>query len=106
MRFNASHRAKEPRALFVGRDARYIMNVHGRWRSPSDDAAVRSWARNVFTQAAPFATGGGYVNFLTEDESPRVASAYGTNYERLREVKQRIDPDNLFRMNQNIKPAG
>jgi len=90
---------------YPGRDAQYIMNVHGRWRSPSDDAAVRSWARDVFTQAAPFATGGGYVNFLTEDESPRVASAYGTNYERLREVKQRIDPDNLFRMNHNIPPS-
>jgi hypothetical protein len=89
---------------YAGRDARYVMNVHGRWESPADDAAVRSWARNIFEATKPFATGGGYVNFLTEDEAPRVASAYGTNFERLQAVKQKFDPDNLFRMNHNIPP--
>jgi hypothetical protein len=54
---------------------------------------------------SPFATGGGYVNFLTADEAPRVASAYGGNFERLRELKQRFDPHNLFRMNHNIPPG-
>lgn len=90
---------------YAGRDAHYIMNVHGRWRSPSDDQTVRTWARRVFTDTAPYATGGGYVNFLTEDERGRVPSAYGLNYERLSEIKQRLDPDNLFRMNHNIPPA-
>jgi FAD/FMN-containing dehydrogenase len=45
------------------------------------------------------------VNFLTEDESARVASVYGPNYERLRDLKSKYDPDNLFRMNHNIPPA-
>lgn len=89
---------------YAGRDASYVMNVHGRWRSANDDEAVRAWARRVFEQAAPFATGGGYVNFLTADESARVASAYGSNYERLRELKKQFDPGNLFRMNLNIPP--
>jgi hypothetical protein len=90
---------------YVGRDARYIMNVHGRWSDPRDDDPVRSWARQVFRNAAPHATGSGYVNFLTEDEAERVAASYGTNYPRLQLVKRRFDPDNLFRMNLNIGPA-
>ena len=90
---------------FGGRDASYIMNVHGRWSDPGDDAKVRGWAREVFQGAAPHATGGGYVNFLTEDESDRVAASYGVNLPRLQAIKRRYDPDNLFRMNLNIPPA-
>jgi len=89
---------------FVGRDARYIMNVHGRWQDPGDDARVRAWARRTFEDAAPHATGSGYVNFLTEDEAERVGASYGANYPRLQALKQRFDPDNLFRMNLNIAP--
>ncbi|HYP83083.1 FAD-binding oxidoreductase [Variovorax sp.] len=90
---------------YVARDARYIMNVHGRWADPADDERVRGWARRAFEDAAPHATGTGYVNFLTEDEFERVAATYATNHARLRAAKQRFDPDNLFRMNLNIEPA-
>lgn len=90
---------------FVGRDARYIMNVHGRWADPADDAKVRDWARRTFTQLAPHATGNGYVNFLTEDEGERVAASYGQNYARLQQAKRRFDPDNMLRLNLNIEPA-
>ncbi len=90
---------------YVGRDARYIMNVHGRWSDPRDDNQVRLWARQVFQNAALHATGSGYVNFLTEDEAERVAASYGSNYHRLQTAKRRFDPDNLFRMNLNIEPA-
>lgn len=102
----AMARVPSDATAYAGRDARYIMNVHGRWRRPEDDGTIRAWARRMFEETAPFATGGAYVNFLTEDESSRVVSAYGSNYERLREVKERIDPDNLFRMNHNIPPCG
>lgn len=90
---------------FVARDARYIMNVHGRWSDVRDDELVRAWARRVFQDAAPHASSSGYVNFLTEDEAERVAASYGANYARLQAVKRRFDPDNLFRMNLNIEPA-
>ena len=66
---------------------------------------MREWARKVFTDSAPHATGGGYVNFLTEDEGERVAATYGANYARLQAVKQRYDPANLFRANLNIAPG-
>jgi len=89
---------------FAARDARFIMNVHGRWSDARDDDGVRTWARQVFEQAAPHATGSGYVNFLTEDEAERVAASYGVNHARLQSIKQRFDPANLFRMNLNIEP--
>ncbi len=101
----AMARVKPDATAFVGRDARYIMNVHGRWSEPGDDERVRAWARRVFQDAAPHATGSGYVNFLTEDEGERVAASYGANYARLQAVKRRFDPGNLFRMNLNITPA-
>ena len=90
---------------FVGRDARFIMNVHGRWSDPADDTRVRAWARNAFSAIAPHATGTGYVNFLTEDEGARVAASYAGNHPRLQALKRRFDPGNLFRMNLNIAPA-
>ena len=101
----AMARVKPAATAFVGRDARYIMNVHGRWSDARDDERVRAWARRAFEDAAPHATGSGYVNFLTEDEAERVAASYGTNYPRLQALKQRFDPGNLFRMNLNIAPA-
>ena len=101
----AMARVKPTATAFAGRDANYIMNVHGRWSDAADDERVRAWARRAFEDAAPHATGTGYVNFLTEDEAERVAASYGVNHERLQAVKQRFDPDNLFRMNLNIAPA-
>ena len=101
----AMARVSPSATAFAGRDARYIMNVHGRWTDEADDARVRGWARGVFQDAAPFATGGGYVNFLTDDEAERVRASYGENHARLQSAKCRYDPANLFRMNLNIKPA-
>jgi FAD/FMN-containing dehydrogenase len=90
---------------YAGRDAHFIMNVHGRWSDPRDDELVRAWARQAFARAAPHATAGGYVNFLTDDEAERVTASYGRNYPRLQRAKRRYDPRNLLRMNLNIEPA-
>ncbi|PRX36615.1 FAD/FMN-containing dehydrogenase [Paraburkholderia sp. BL18I3N2] len=90
---------------YSSRDTVYAMNVHGRWDDASDDARCVGWARAFFDAAAPFALGSVYVNFMTEEEGGRVADAYGPNYERLVTVKNRYDPRNLFRHNQNIRPS-
>lgn len=87
------------------RDALYVMNVHTRWDDPADDARCIAWARDFFDQAAPFASGGVYVNFMPQDESERTLDAYGANFQRLAEIKMKYDPENLFRTNQNIRPA-
>ncbi len=90
---------------YSSRDAQYVMNVHGRWDDAGDDERCIGWARAFFAASAPFALGSVYVNFMTEEEGGRVADAYGPNYERLVAVKSRYDPHNLFRHNQNIRPA-
>jgi FAD/FMN-containing dehydrogenase len=79
--------------------------VHGRWLDAADDKGGIGWAREFFAESAPYATGGVYVNFLTAEETDRIEAAYGPNFKRLVEVKAKYDPDNLFRLNQNIKPV-
>ncbi|BCL75140.1 FAD-linked oxidase [Jeongeupia sp. HS-3] len=92
-------------AAYAHRDAQFVMNVHGRWDEPADDARCIGWARDFFKASAPFASGGVYVNFLTADEGDRIRAAYGPNYDRLAQVKRKYDPGNLFRVNQNIRPG-
>jgi FAD/FMN-containing dehydrogenase len=90
---------------YAHRDAEFVMNVHGRWQTAAEDARCIKWCREYFEASTPFASAGAYVNFLTEDETDRVRSAYGPNYDRLAQVKKKYDPDNLFRVNMNIKPS-
>jgi len=86
------------------RDTKFVMNVHTRWRERADEGASIKWTRDLFAATAPYATGGVYVNFMPEDETDRVAGAYGSNYERLVALKAKYDPGNLFRLNQNLRP--
>jgi FAD/FMN-containing dehydrogenase len=101
----AMARVSNDATAFPNRDAHFVMNVHTRWQDKSQDAACIAWARQLFEATAPFASGSVYVNFMPEDDNDRVEKAYGTNYRRLAEIKRRYDPDNLFRMNQNIRPS-
>jgi hypothetical protein len=101
----ATNRVAADATAYPHRDVEFIMNVHGRWEDASDDDRCIAWCREMFDAAAPFATGGVYVNFMTEEESSRVAGgAYAGIYDRLGRLKGRYDPDNVFRMNQNIAP--
>jgi hypothetical protein len=90
---------------YPSRDANYVMNVHGRWESAAEDEHCIAWAREFFAKSQAFASGGAYINFLTEDETDRVAFAYGPVYRQLVELKKKYDPTNFFCMNQNIKPT-
>jgi len=92
-------------AAYPHRDARFVLNVHGRWDSPLEDERGIAWARALFEKTTPFATGGVYINFMTADETERVSAAYGSNYERLVQVKDKYDPENVFHLNQNIRPS-
>jgi FAD/FMN-containing dehydrogenase len=101
----ATSRQRADSSAYGQRDAQFLMNVHGRWESPAEDQRCVSWSRELFQAAAPFASGGVYINFMTAEESDRVRAAYGGNYDRLARVKQQYDPGNLFRTNQNITPG-
>lgn len=87
------------------RDTKWVLNITGSWESASDDEKNIAWARACWEGMRPFSTGSAYVNFMTEDEgADRVHQAYGKNYARLKELKAKWDPDNLFRHNKNIAP--
>jgi len=100
----AANRVPADAMAYGHRDARFVLNVHGRWDVAVQDAACIGWARAFFEATTPYASGGAYVNFMTEDESGRVAAAYGANHARLVDIKRKHDPDNVFHLNQNIKP--
>jgi FAD/FMN-containing dehydrogenase len=88
------------------RDTKFVLNVHGRWEKAEEDRNGIGWARDFFKAAAPHATGGVYVNFMTEEETERIPAAYRPEvWKRLVAAKNKWDPKNLFRMNQNIKPS-
>jgi FAD/FMN-containing dehydrogenase len=100
----ASNRIPADATAYGHRDTKFVLNVHGRWDDPADDKRCIVWARDFFKASAPYASAGAYVNFMTEDEADRIAAAYGSNFARLAQIKRKHDPDNIFHMNQNIKP--
>jgi len=100
----AANRVAADATAYGQRDTRFVLNVHGRWDDPADDGRCIAWARDFFKASAPYASAGAYVNFMTEDEAGRIATAYGSSYARLVQIKRRYDPENIFHMNQNIKP--
>ena len=99
----AANRVSSNAMAYGHRDAKFVLNVHGRWDDAAQDEIGIAWSREFFKASAPFASAGVYVNFMTEDESDRVAAAYGVNYARLKQIKKKYDPKNIFHNNQNIK---
>jgi hypothetical protein len=67
---------------------------------------ITRWAREYWQALHPLSAGGGYVNFMMEEGQDRIKATYRDNYQRLVAVKSKYDPNNLFHVNQNIKPAG
>ena len=84
----------------------YNLVLIGQWLDPAETAANVSWVRETYAALEEFTAPRSYVNYLADDESDRVANAYGPNLERLVEIKRRYDPANLFRLNHNIDPGG
>ena len=88
------------------RDASFSMVIAGISPEPRQAETLKSWGRAYWKAVHPFNMGGGYVNFMFDDEAEgRVQAAYGDNYARLVAAKTEYDPKNLFRVNQNIAPA-
>lgn len=90
---------------FADRQSKFGFHVLAGWANPEEDEALMGWTRSFHEAMAPYSTGGAYVNLLGEDEADRVPAVYGDNYERLVALKNTWDPENLFRMNNNIVPT-
>ena len=100
----AVHRVASDQTAFAHRDANFATVIAGMWPDPADNEANTAWVRDYYTATAPLSEEGGYINFMAGDDQERIKANYGGNYDRLVEVKRTYDPDNLFRVNQNIKP--
>jgi len=100
----AAARIGADETAFGDRSAPFILNLLGNWQNTEDDPPNISWVRNLFARLRPAMVPGAYVNFMSGDEADRVPEAYRNRWERLVAVKMRYDPNNLFRMNQNIPP--
>jgi hypothetical protein len=72
---------------------------------PANAGVIRDWAVAYWEALHPYSSGGAYVNFLMEEGQERVQATYRDNYSRLAAIKTKYDPQNFFRVNQNIKPA-
>ncbi|MGA8432761.1 MAG: FAD-dependent oxidoreductase [Candidatus Sulfotelmatobacter sp.] len=89
---------------FGDRSAPFIMNLLANWAEPSADVGNVSWVRGLFNKLRPAMKPGVYVNFMSGDEQDRVPEAYHERWDRMVAVKTRYDPDNFFRLNQNVAP--
>jgi FAD/FMN-containing dehydrogenase len=91
---------------FPLRDDGYNFLVISQWAEPATTDRCIAWARQTYTDMAPFFSSARYVNYLDEDDvGDPVAAAYGPNYRRLQQLKAKYDPNNFFHMNQNIRPS-
>jgi FAD/FMN-containing dehydrogenase len=100
----AVHRTAPDATAFAYRDATFATNIVGVWPDPADNEKNIKWVQNYYAATAPQSEEGGYTGFMAEDDQSRIKANYKGNYERLVQSKRKYDPDNLFHVNQNIKP--
>ncbi len=98
----AAHRVSQDSTAFGHRDANWAMVILAGGDDPATDESHIKWVRDYSDAITPYSQAGGYVNFMSEDDSNKAQANYGANYARLADVKRRYDPDNLFHINQNI----
>ncbi len=99
-------RVKVDETAYPHRRARFSLVIVSMWTDPAESAANSGWGRELWTAMQPFSSEAVYVNYLDTDDADRVPAAYdAATYQRLRQVKERYDPENFFRVNQNIVPA-
>ena len=101
-------RVGEEDTAFATRTSPYMVSIDGMWTEPGDDDANVAWVRSAWKDVQEFGTGEVYLNFTglaDEDATAGVDSALGRNLARLAEIKAKYDPDNFFRINNNVIPA-
>ena len=102
----AVHRKAEDETAWNCRDATWSMVIAGIDSNPQQAGALTRWGRAYWEAVHKFNPGGAYVNFMMDDEGDaRLRATFGENYGRLAELKKKYDPANVFRVNQNIRPA-
>ncbi|MEH2327550.1 BBE domain-containing protein [Nostoc sp.] len=99
----AVHRVGKNDTAFSYREAKWSAMVAGIDPDAANAEKITTWAKEYWSALHPYSCGGAYVNFMMEEGQERVQATYRDNYERLLAIKNKYDPTNLFRVNQNIK---
>jgi len=102
----AVHRVGRKDTPFIYRDAKWAAVIIGVDPEPANRDRITTWCKNYWEALHPYSAGGAYVNFMMDEGQERVRATYREHYDRLAQIKQKYDPGNLFRVNQNIQPAG
>ena len=102
----AVHDVDENEMAWSERDATWSMVIAGVDPDPAQSEIITTWARDYWEALHPHSEEGAYVNFMMEEGEERIRASYGDNYDRLVKVKTKYDPENLFHINQNVRPAG
>lgn len=100
----AAARVDSLETAFAHRDEQYDLIILSQWEDRADAEKNITWTRELWQALEPYTEAEVYVNNLGEEGQDRVRAAFGTNHESIKKLKERYDPDNLFRMNQNIEP--
>jgi FAD/FMN-containing dehydrogenase len=101
----AAAKVKSDATAWAYRDAKWSSVIVGVDPDPAKREQITNWARDYWTALHPHSAGGAYVNFMMDEGEERVKATYGKHFAKLQKVKKKYDPQNLFRSNQNIKPA-
>jgi FAD/FMN-containing dehydrogenase len=102
----AAHRVGKNDTAWSYRESTWGMVIAGVDPEPANKELITDWSRNYWEAIHPHSAGGAYVNMMMDEGQERVRASYRDNYDRLAAVKREYDPGNLFRVNQNIRPAG
>jgi FAD/FMN-containing dehydrogenase len=101
----AAHDVGPDDTAFSYRDAQWAEVIYGVDPDPARAREMRDWCVGYWDATHPYSAGGAYVNFMMDEGQERVRATYRGNYDRLAAVKTKYDPDNVFRVNQNIRPG-
>jgi hypothetical protein len=100
----AVSRVDRHETAFSYRDAKWSMVIVGVDPDPENAEKITAWTKDYWAALHPYSLGGAYVNFMMDEGIDRIKATYRDNYDRLVDIKQKYDPDNFFRINQNIRP--
>jgi FAD/FMN-containing dehydrogenase len=99
-----AHKIPSDATAWVHRDAKWAEVIVGVDPDPAKKEKIKNWCRSYYNATHPYSSGGTYVNFMMEEDKGRIESTYGDNLKRLKSIKRKYDPENLFHINQNIIP--
>jgi FAD/FMN-containing dehydrogenase len=101
----AAHRVGKTDTAWSYRDSTWAQVIVGVDPNPAHKDKIIHWTRDYWTELCPYSAAGAYVNFMMDEGEDGVRATYRENYDRLSAIKAKYDPDNFFRVNQNVKPG-